>query len=82
MSGGGGNSAPASTTQVVQQSIPPFLEDAYKQGIARADSVSQGQYTPYSGQRVANFSAPTQQAFDMTQQGIGQFMPTYNAGVG
>lgn len=81
MAGGGGNSAPASTTQVVQQSVPPFLEDAYKQGIARADSVSQGAYVPYSGQRVANFSAPTQEAFDLTQQGIGQFMPTYNAGV-
>lgn len=78
--GGGGSSAPTSTT-VQQNSVPPFLEDAYLEGINRARSVSEEQYTPFSGQRIAGFSPDQMQAQQMTQQGIGQFMPTYNAGV-
>ncbi len=79
---GGGDSAPApATTTVQQQTVPPFLENAYLEGIDRARSVSQGQYTPYAGQRIADFSPQQVQAQNMVQQGIGQFMPTYNAGV-
>ncbi len=78
--GGGGQSAPTTTT-VQQNSVPPFLEKAYLEGIDRARSVSKEQYTPYSGQRIANFSPQQVQAQNMVQQGIGQFMPTYNAGV-
>ncbi len=80
MGSGGGSSAPATTT-VQQNSVPPFLEDAYLQGINRADAASQAQYTPYSGQRIADFSPQQQQAQTMVQQGIGQFTPTYNAGI-
>ncbi len=80
MSGGGGSPAPATTT-VQQNSVPPFLEDAYLQGINRADSASQAPYTPYAGQRLAGFTPDQTQAQNMVQQGIGQFTPTYNAGV-
>lgn len=80
--GGGGSSAPAATTTTVQQnSVPPFLEDAYLQGINRADAASQSPYTPYSGQRIAGFTPDQIQAQNMVQQGIGQFAPVYNAGV-
>lgn len=79
----GGGSAPSSptTTTVQQNSVPPFLEDAYLQGINRADATSQAPYTPYAGQRIADFSPQQTQAQNMVQQGIGQFMPEYNAGV-
>lgn len=80
MSGGGGDSQPTTTT-VQQNSVPPFLEDAYLQGINRADAASQQSYTPYAGQRLAGFNQDQTQAQDMVQQGIGQFNPTYNAGV-
>lgn len=80
MSGGGSSPAPATTT-VQQQSVPPFLEDAYLQGINRADAASQQAYTPYTGQRIADFTPQQQQAQQMVQQGIGQYNPTYNAGV-
>ncbi len=80
MSGGGGSPAPTTTT-VQQNSVPPFLEDAHLQGINRADAASQTPYTPYSGQRLAGFTPDQTQAQNMTQQGIGQFTPTYNAGV-
>ena len=81
MAGGGGQSGGASTTTVQQNNIPEFLENAYLEGIDRARSVSNTGYTPYAGQRYAGFDPAQQQAFDMTQQGIGQFMPVYNAGV-
>ncbi len=80
MSGGGSNSAPTTTT-VQQNSVPPFLESAYLQGINRADSASQAPYTPYSGQRLAGFTPDQTQAQTMAEQGVGQFTPTYNAGV-
>lgn len=80
--GGGGSPAPAPATTTVQQnSVPPFLESAYLQGINRADAASQAPYTPYAGQRLAGFTPEQTQAQNMVQQGIGQFMPTYNAGV-
>lgn len=79
-SGGGGSSAP-STTTVQQQTVPPFLEDAYLKGINRADAASQQKYTPYAGQRLAGLTPDQQQAQQMVQQGVGQFNPTYNAGV-
>ena len=78
--GGGGGSQPATTT-VQQNSVPPFLEDAYLQGINRADAASQAPYTPYAGQRIASFTPAQTEAQNMVQQGIGQFNPTYNAGV-
>lgn len=79
---GGGGSAPAPTTTTVQQnSVPPFLEDAYLEGINQARSASSEPYTPYAGQRLAGFTPNQTQAQNMTQQGIGQFQPTYNAGV-
>lgn len=81
MSGGGGQSAAPATTTVQQQTVPPFLEDAYLQGINRADAASQSDYIPYAGQRIAGFTPDQTQAQKMTQQGIGQFTPTYNAGV-
>lgn len=78
--GGGASSAPATTT-VQQNTVPEFLETAYLEGIDRARSVSNADYVPYTGQRYAGFSPEQEQAFQMTQQGIGQFMPVYNAGV-
>lgn len=82
MSGGGSAPAPAATTTTVQQnSVPPFLEDAYLKGINRADAASQTPYTPYAGQRLAGFNDDQTRAQQMTEQGIGQFMPAYNAGV-
>lgn len=80
MPGGGGSSAPATTT-VQQQTVPAFLENAYLEGIDRARSVSNENYTPYAGQRIADFSPEQQQAQQMVSQGIGQFMPVYGAGV-
>ncbi len=82
MPGGGGSPTPAPTTTTVQQnSVPPFLEQAYLEGIDKARAVSNGDYIPYAGQRISDFSPQTMQAQNMVQQGIGQFMPEYNAGV-
>lgn len=80
MSGGGGGGQSTNSTQV--QSIPPWLEASYQEAVDRARAVSQEEPQVYQGQRIANFSDPTQQAFDTAQAGIGKFDPVYNAGVG
>lgn len=79
MSGGGGQSTPSST--VTTQNLPPFLEAAYQKAIDRADAASREQLPTYTGQRIANFSAPTVQAQNMATSSIGQYQPTYQAGV-
>lgn len=80
MSGGGGGGQSTNSTQV--QSIPPWLEASYQEAVDRARAVSQEEPQVYQGQRIANFSDPSQQAFDAAQAGIGKFDPVYNAGVG
>lgn len=79
MSGGGGQSTPSST--VTTQNLPPFLEAAYQKAIDRADAASREQLPTYQGQRIANFSAPTLQSQNLAQSSIGQYNPTYQAGV-
>ena len=79
MSGGGGQSQPSSTTTV--QNLPAFLETAYQKAIDRADAASREALPIYQGQRVANFSAPTQQALDMSSSSVGQYNPVLNAGI-
>lgn len=78
--GGGGSSAPATTT-VQQNTVPEFLENAYLEGIDRARSVSGEEYTPYAGQRIAGFAPEQIQAQNMAAQGIGQYQPAFNAGL-
>lgn len=66
--GKGGGGAPQPTQQTVTQTnIPeyarPFFEDLMK----RTQTASQQQYTPYTGDRVADFNADQNAAFDMAR---------------
>lgn len=62
MSGGKGGS----TTQTAQVQIPPYIEEASKANLARANEISQLGYTPYYGPTVAAFSPMQQAAFANT----------------
>lgn len=80
MSGGGsGGGGSSNSTQV--QSIPPWLEQSYQQSVDRANAVSNEPTPIYQGQRIANTTAPTQQAYDTAEAGVGAYKPVYNAGV-
>lgn len=80
MSGGGSGGGGSSTTTQVS-TIPDWLSASYQQSVDRANAVSQEPTPIYQGQRIANTTAPTQQAYNTAEAGIGAYQPVYNAGV-
>jgi hypothetical protein len=79
---GKGGSAPAQpTTQTVQQSnIPEYARPYFEDIMTRGQTVSQAEYQPYTGQRVAEFNPMQQQAFQGIQNlGVS---PLIGAGAG
>lgn len=72
--GKGGGGSPTST-QVVQQQIPPFIEDRLKTALGRAESISQEGYLPYDGQRLADFSPDEMNMFGLTRASVGSYNP-------
>lgn len=80
--GKGGGSAPAQpTTQTVQQSnIPEYARPYFEDIMSRGQAVSQAEYQPYTGERVAPFTPMQQQAFEGIQNlGVS---PLIGAGAG
>ena len=76
---GGGNSSPAPTTQTsytasVQPELMPYAEDIAK----KSQTLSNANYTPYQGQRIADFDPMQQQAF----QNIGGMQTNQATGAG
>lgn len=78
MGGGGGGSAPAAApTQqtVTNTNLPEYARPAMETLIGRGEAltdINQNPYTPYSGQRVADYSGLQNQAF----QGLGGMQPS------
>lgn len=71
--GKGGGSAPAPTSQTVQQSnIPEYARPYFEDIMTRGTTASNVAYQPYTGERVAPFSPLQQQAF----QGIQNLGPS------
>tara|TARA_Y100000114_G_scaffold32779_2_gene28150 strand:- start:577 stop:1614 length:1038 start_codon:yes stop_codon:yes gene_type:complete len=63
---GGGSSAP--TTQTVRQTnLPEYAAPYVERVFARAEAESNQPYTPYGGQRIADFSSD-----ELTAQGMGR----------
>jgi len=64
--GGGGNSAPpAPTTSTVNQSnLPDYAEPYFTGLLDRTEDASLTEYTPYQGQRLADFGTDTTAGFD------------------
>lgn len=51
------------TTTQNQVTLPEYISPYVGRMLGRAESLSQEGYTPYTGQRLADFSAPQQKAF-------------------
>lgn len=76
-------SPPPSTTTYGEtvQGIPQFMSD-YTQGLlSRANAVAAEPYQPYGGPRLATFSPEQEEAFRMTRESTGAFMPTVQSGI-
>ena len=57
------------------ENIPKWMSD-YTQGlIARANAAAAEPYIPYGGPRIAGFSPEQEQAFQMTEEGVGGYEP-------
>lgn len=79
-SGGGGGGAPA-TTNTVQQTVPDWLKGPILDNINSAQAQASAPYVAYQGQRIAPLNANQNQAANLTQNGIGAYNPTLNAGI-
>lgn len=75
---------PASVTSygTATQNMPQWLSD-YTQGmISKANAVAAQPYQAYGGPRLADFSAPQQQSFDLTNSLVGQQNGTLGSALG
>jgi hypothetical protein len=64
-SGGGGG---GSGTQTTVTDVPEWAKSAAQNVLARGETLSQRDYTPYGGERIAGFKPLQQQAFGAAQQ--------------
>jgi hypothetical protein len=67
---------PTTTTTSNQTTLPSYIAPYAGRMLDRAESLSQEGYTPYGGQRIADFTAPQQQAFSNI---MGQQLPNQQA---
>lgn len=75
---------PASVTTygTSTQEMPKWLSD-YTQGlIGRANAIAAEPYQPYGGPRLADQTADTSRAYDITRGQVGQFSGTLNGALG
>ena len=88
---GGGGSAPAPQPQTVTQntsSLPDYVEPFFTSLLERGEEESLKEYTPFTGQRIADIGDTEQRAFGLvagtdTDPGIvGRFDPSIQAAVG
>lgn len=77
---GKGSSQQASSSQVVEQRVPPFIEDRWKRALGRAESISNEGYLPYGKNRIAGFSPDEMRMFEMTRNSLGSYNPYVASG--
>ena len=68
------NTSTLSTTQV-----PQYLSDYIYNTLSGAYSAAKEDYQPYSGPRIADFTDPQKQAFDVTKSVAGSYQPQMTA---
>lgn len=75
-----GNTTTTNSTSDYNSTLKPYVSDA----LAKAKSVTSQPYTPYAGQRLADFSADTQGAFQdiRNQDANGGGIGAVNTGIG
>ena len=73
--GGGGPQAQPSTSTVNQSSLPEYAEPYFKNLMDRTETESLQDFTPYEGQRIADFGTDTTQGFDQMKNIAGSGQP-------
>jgi hypothetical protein len=60
---------------VTQTNMPDWYQEYTRGLLSKSNQVAAQDYQPYTGARVADFTAPTTQSFDLTQQNVGAWQP-------
>jgi len=79
---GGSSSTPQTLQTSSSTSVPSYVEDYGKSQLSLATALGNREYDPYTGERVAGFTAPQQQGFDLTQSNVGAWQPNLNTSQG
>lgn len=77
MSGGGGS--PSHTTSVTKQELPAYAQPYAEQLLQRGTALSNQPYTPYTGQRIADFTPDQLAGLGMTRERAMSGAPDVNA---
>jgi hypothetical protein len=67
-SGGGGGGHTTSTGTQYTSSVPEWLKGEQKEIVARGMALAQSPYTPYTGERISQFTPMQRQAFGAAEQ--------------
>jgi hypothetical protein len=74
--GGGDDGGGAVSTQTVQ--VPSWLDSRNKNLVKRAETLSKQSFTPYTQQRIADFTTDANTAFDLTRSTTGKYNDLLN----
>lgn len=79
MGGSGGGSSAPTQTNVTQTNLPAYVQPYFQDLLNSSQNLAGNSYTPYPGQRVADFNPAQQQGFDITRSAVGGQQPYFNA---
>lgn len=74
-----GQPLPSTSSNLTTSQVPQYLSDYLYNLMSGAYSAAQEQYQPYQGPRIAGFTDPQQQAFQMTQNAASAYQPQLSA---
>lgn len=76
-----GSPPPNTTAATVSQTNMPDWYQEYTRGLlAKSNAIAAEPYQAFGGQRIAEPSADTTQAYGLTRQNVGNYQPTMNLG--
>jgi hypothetical protein len=74
-----GQPQPSTTSTLTTTQVPQYLSDYLYNLMSGAYSAAQEEYQPYSGPRIAGFTQPQQEAFDVTKNMAMAYQPQLQA---
>lgn len=74
-----GQPLPSSSSTLTTSQVPQYLSDYLYNLMNGAYSAAQQPYQPYNAPRIADFTQPQNQAFQMTQDVVGSYQPGMTA---
>jgi hypothetical protein len=74
-----GQPLPSTSSSLTTSQVPQYLSDYLYNLMSGAYSAAQQAYQPYEGPRIAGFTTPQTQAFDMTSQAAQSYQPQLQA---